>query len=79
MQSIILICLNTYCLNPPIVRIPEGKWYCPFGVAGISMIDVSEYTHVIAQHQGKKKNLAARAPKVDSSMIYMAELRSTVG
>ncbi|WJZ95194.1 hypothetical protein VitviT2T_013982 [Vitis vinifera] len=26
-------CLNTYCLNPPIVRIPEGKRYCPFGVA----------------------------------------------
>ena len=38
------------------------------------MIDASEYTHVIVQHQGKKKkNLAARAPKVDSSMIYVVE------
>uniref|UniRef100_F6HV03 Methyl-CpG-binding domain-containing protein 9 n=1 Tax=Vitis vinifera TaxID=29760 RepID=F6HV03_VITVI len=44
---------HTYCLNPPLARIPEGNWYCPSCVAGISMVDVSEHTHVIAQRQGK--------------------------
>ncbi|RAL40017.1 hypothetical protein DM860_008157 [Cuscuta australis] len=24
---------HTYCLNPPLVRIPEGNWYCPSCVA----------------------------------------------
>ncbi|KAL8157111.1 methyl-CpG-binding domain-containing protein 9-like isoform X2 [Apium graveolens] len=29
---------HTYCLNPPLVRIPEGNWYCPSCIArkGIS-------------------------------------------
>ncbi|XP_062223837.1 methyl-CpG-binding domain-containing protein 9-like [Phragmites australis] len=25
---------HTYCLNPPLARIPEGNWYCPSCVAG---------------------------------------------
>lgn len=25
---------HTYCLNPPLVRIPEGNWYCPSCIAG---------------------------------------------
>lgn len=25
---------HTYCLNPPLVRIPEGNWYCPSCVTG---------------------------------------------
>ncbi|KAF5935060.1 hypothetical protein HYC85_026189 [Camellia sinensis] len=27
---------HTYCLNPPLARIPEGNWYCPSCVAGKS-------------------------------------------
>lgn len=44
---------HTYCLNPPLARIPEGNWYCPSCVAGISMVDVSEHNHVIVQRHGK--------------------------
>ena len=25
---------HTYCLSPPLARIPEGNWYCPSCVAG---------------------------------------------
>ncbi|KAJ4830037.1 hypothetical protein Tsubulata_027695 [Turnera subulata] len=25
---------HTYCLNPPLARIPEGNWYCPSCVTG---------------------------------------------
>lgn len=25
---------HTYCLNPPLVKIPEGNWYCPSCIAG---------------------------------------------
>ncbi|KAH9291944.1 hypothetical protein KI387_042866, partial [Taxus chinensis] len=25
---------HTYCLNPPLAKIPEGNWYCPSCVAG---------------------------------------------
>ncbi|GAB2276541.1 hypothetical protein Dimus_011260 [Dionaea muscipula] len=27
---------HTYCLNPPLTRIPEGNWYCPLCVSGAS-------------------------------------------
>eukprot|EP01018_Ginkgo_biloba_P007288 Gb_22434 [translate_table: standard] len=25
---------HTYCLNPPLAKIPEGNWYCPSCIAG---------------------------------------------
>ncbi|KAG8366145.1 hypothetical protein BUALT_Bualt17G0045500 [Buddleja alternifolia] len=28
---------HRYCLNPPLLRIPEGNWYCPSCVAGQSI------------------------------------------
>ncbi|KAI0502436.1 hypothetical protein KFK09_017386 [Dendrobium nobile] len=29
---------HTYCLNPPLARIPEGNWYCPSCVPGQTKI-----------------------------------------
>ncbi|CAN1140195.1 Methyl-CpG-binding domain-containing protein 9 [Linum perenne] len=29
---------HTYCLNPPLARIPEGNWYCPSCVSGVCVI-----------------------------------------
>ncbi|KAH9602977.1 hypothetical protein KSS87_003204 [Heliosperma pusillum] len=29
---------HTYCLNPPLARIPEGNWYCPSCVSGVSVL-----------------------------------------
>ncbi|KAL2335636.1 hypothetical protein Fmac_016849 [Flemingia macrophylla] len=31
---------HTYCLNPPLARIPEGNWYCPSCVDGKSATEV---------------------------------------
>lgn len=46
---------HTYCLNPPLVRIPEGNWYCPSCVVGKRMgQDVSNNVQVIRQRSGKK-------------------------
>ncbi|XP_077237756.1 methyl-CpG-binding domain-containing protein 9-like [Tasmannia lanceolata] len=42
---------HTYCLNPPLARIPEGNWYCPSCVAGQSRgQDASLPTQVINRH-----------------------------
>ncbi|XP_023531672.1 methyl-CpG-binding domain-containing protein 9-like [Cucurbita pepo subsp. pepo] len=48
---------HTYCLNPPLARIPEGNWYCPSCVMGTRMIDdPSEHTknYIFNLHKGKK-------------------------
>ncbi|PQP92378.1 methyl-CpG-binding domain-containing protein 9 [Prunus yedoensis var. nudiflora] len=39
---------HTYCLNPPLARIPEGNWYCPSCVVSKQMLqDASEHHQVI--------------------------------
>jgi hypothetical protein len=46
---------HTYCLNPPLARIPEGNWYCPSCVVGKRIIqDASERIQVIGQRRSKK-------------------------
>lgn len=46
---------HTYCLNPPLVRIPEGNWYCPSCVAGIRLVpDSSGNTNISGKCLGKK-------------------------
>ena len=45
---------HTYCLDPPLARIPEGNWYCPT-CAGKRMVqDASEHIQVINRRQSKK-------------------------
>lgn len=45
---------HTYCLEPPLVRIPEGNWYCPSCVVRNSMVQgASEHSQVGGQHKGK--------------------------
>ncbi|XP_059649014.1 methyl-CpG-binding domain-containing protein 9-like isoform X2 [Cornus florida] len=46
---------HTYCLNPPLAKIPEGNWYCPSCVAGefISQ-SVPCGTQVISQYRKKR-------------------------
>ncbi|GMG99338.1 hypothetical protein Nepgr_001178 [Nepenthes gracilis] len=44
---------HTYCLNPPLARIPEGNWYCPSCVPGA--IEGALKGHlVLGQRRGKK-------------------------
>ncbi|XP_019442587.1 PREDICTED: methyl-CpG-binding domain-containing protein 9-like isoform X2 [Lupinus angustifolius] len=46
---------HTYCLNPPLARIPEGNWYCPSCVDGKRAIqDVTERTHIICKRRKKR-------------------------
>ncbi|XVF60333.1 hypothetical protein PTKIN_Ptkin08bG0036600 [Pterospermum kingtungense] len=46
---------HTYCLNPPLARIPEGNWYCPACVVSKRMVqDALEHSHVIIRQRGKK-------------------------
>lgn len=46
---------HTYCLDPPLARIPEGNWYCPSCVMGNRVIqDASEYSQVGSGCKGKK-------------------------
>ncbi|KAJ0960467.1 hypothetical protein J5N97_001673 [Dioscorea zingiberensis] len=51
---------HTYCLNPPLVRIPEGNWYCPSCVSGQDKMQyANQQTHAVRRHL--KKNLAGEA------------------
>lgn len=46
---------HTYCLSPPLARIPEGNWYCPSCVIGKHVAqDASECSKVISHRRGKK-------------------------
>ncbi|CAL9014589.1 unnamed protein product [Prunus brigantina] len=45
---------HTYCLNPPLARIPEGNWYCPSCVVSKQMVqDASEHHQVIRKRRRK--------------------------
>eukprot|EP00257_Ricinus_communis_P015651 XP_015573615.1 methyl-CpG-binding domain-containing protein 9 [Ricinus communis] len=45
---------HTYCLNPPLARIPEGNWYCPSCVSVRMVQEASVSTQVIGQNSCKK-------------------------
>ncbi|KAJ7970868.1 Methyl-CpG-binding domain-containing protein 9 [Quillaja saponaria] len=45
---------HTYCLNPPLARIPEGNWYCPSCVGKHMVQDVPECQQVTGQSRSKK-------------------------
>ncbi|TKY50406.1 Methyl-CpG-binding domain-containing protein 9 [Spatholobus suberectus] len=46
---------HTYCLNPPLARIPEGNWYCPSCVDGKHATqDVTERKQIIGKRRRKK-------------------------
>ncbi|KAL4353295.1 hypothetical protein GQ457_06G041410 [Hibiscus cannabinus] len=45
---------HTYCLNPPLARIPEGNWYCPACVSKRMVQDALQPSHVIIRRRGKK-------------------------
>lgn len=45
---------HTYCLNPPLARIPEGNWYCPSCLAGKRIAQVSSYGMQIRKKRYQK-------------------------
>ncbi|GAB4854778.1 hypothetical protein Ancab_023363 [Ancistrocladus abbreviatus] len=44
---------HTYCLSPPLARIPEGNWYCP-SCARSATKGSSKGTQVLVQRRGRK-------------------------
>ncbi|GAV78749.1 Bromodomain domain-containing protein/PHD domain-containing protein/MBD domain-containing protein/FYRC domain-containing protein [Cephalotus follicularis] len=46
---------HTYCLNPPLARIPEGNWYCPSCVTGCCISQgVLQVPKVINQYRKRR-------------------------
>ncbi|CAL1391877.1 unnamed protein product [Linum trigynum] len=46
---------HTYCLSPPLARIPEGNWYCPSCVSGVCGIQQASQTSHVAGRSRRKK------------------------
>ncbi|GER32251.1 methyl-CPG-binding domain 9 [Striga asiatica] len=61
---------HRYCLNPPLVRIPEGNWYCPSCVAGQSIT----CTAVYANQSRKKKYQGEFTRKFLEELARLAKL-----
>ncbi|XP_042497972.1 methyl-CpG-binding domain-containing protein 9-like isoform X2 [Macadamia integrifolia] len=61
---------HTYCLNPPLARIPEGNWYCPSCVSGqCNNQDVT--TPVISRHR-RKRYQGEDTRILSESLIHLA-------
>ncbi|KAG7981939.1 hypothetical protein I3843_04G023600 [Carya illinoinensis] len=57
---------HTYCLNPPLARIPEGNWYCPSCASKHTIQNASERIQVIDQQS--KRHLG------EVSRVYLEAL-----
>ncbi|XP_044479074.1 methyl-CpG-binding domain-containing protein 9-like [Mangifera indica] len=60
---------HTYCLDPPLARIPGGNWYCPSCVVSNDMLqDLSRSSEVSVRSRGKKH-------KGEVTHVYLEKLR----
>ncbi|KAK9117096.1 hypothetical protein Sjap_016043 [Stephania japonica] len=68
---------HTYCLNPPLARIPEGNWYCPSCVSGLGKTqDMLKGPGLIIRRQRKRyqgEESNAFSEKVNRLAITMEE------
>ncbi|KAL7241003.1 hypothetical protein ACSBR2_006598 [Camellia fascicularis] len=46
---------HTYCLNPPLARIPEGNWYCPSCIAGQFKSQGTSHGTLVSQCRRKRR------------------------
>ncbi|KAK2990841.1 hypothetical protein RJ640_016159 [Escallonia rubra] len=66
---------HTYCLDPPLMRIPEGNWYCPSCVAGRSLSRAGSCgTQIISQFRKKRR----RKEFVHNLLEELAQLVNTM-
>ncbi|KAL3654072.1 hypothetical protein CASFOL_003753 [Castilleja foliolosa] len=65
---------HRYCLNPPLLKIPEGNWYCPSCVTGQSITSSSAYYGSIAIRNRKKKNHGGFTAKFLEELARLAKL-----
>ncbi|KAI3467513.1 hypothetical protein Pfo_024176 [Paulownia fortunei] len=64
---------HRYCLNPPLLKIPEGNWYCPSCVAGQS-IPCSAAYGAVANQCRKKRYLGEFTCKFLEELARLAKL-----
>ncbi|XP_057774595.1 methyl-CpG-binding domain-containing protein 9 isoform X2 [Salvia miltiorrhiza] len=64
---------HRYCLDPPLLRIPEGNWYCPSCVTGQSLPCSTTYGSVSNQHR-RKRNLGELSCKFLEELSRLAKL-----
>lgn len=64
---------HRYCLDPPLLRIPEGNWYCPSCVAGLSIPCSAAYGSVANQCR-KKRNQGEFSCKFLEELARLAKL-----
>lgn len=46
---------HTYCLNPPLIRIPDGNWYCPSCVIAKRMAQEALESYKLVRRQKGRK------------------------
>ncbi|THU58186.1 hypothetical protein C4D60_Mb03t11510 [Musa balbisiana] len=62
---------HTYCLNPPLARIPEGNWYCPSCIRIQSKKqDLDQHTEVTKRHM--KRHLGEEGRAFQEALYQLA-------
>ncbi|XP_043723570.1 methyl-CpG-binding domain-containing protein 9-like [Telopea speciosissima] len=61
---------HTYCLNPPLARIPEGNWYCPSCVSG--QCNTQDASKPVSSRQGRKRYQGEDTCILSESLIHLA-------
>nr|DAD30305.1 TPA_asm: hypothetical protein HUJ06_009156 [Nelumbo nucifera] len=65
---------HTYCLNPPLVRIPEGNWYCPSCLASQCKTQDSSQRAQATSQQRWKRYQGEDTPLFSDTLIHLADL-----
>ncbi|XP_043704341.1 methyl-CpG-binding domain-containing protein 9-like isoform X2 [Telopea speciosissima] len=61
---------HTYCLNPPLARIPEGNWYCPSCVSG--QCNIQDSTKPVISRHRRKRYQGEDTRILSESLIHLA-------
>ncbi|KAG6426408.1 hypothetical protein SASPL_110631 [Salvia splendens] len=64
---------HRYCLDPPLLRIPEGNWYCPSCVSGQPLSCIRTYGS-ISNQQSRKRNLGEFSCKFLGELSRLAKV-----
>nr|GMC62104.1 methyl-CpG-binding domain-containing protein 9 [Ipomoea batatas] len=67
---------HTYCLNPPLARIPSGNWYCPSCVTNKQMVS-DAYTETAVVCPQKKKDHSKLTLAYIEAVAHLATVLET--
>uniref|UniRef100_A0A2N9IQA2 PHD-type domain-containing protein n=1 Tax=Fagus sylvatica TaxID=28930 RepID=A0A2N9IQA2_FAGSY len=67
---------HTYCLNPPVVKIPDGNWYCPSCVTGHGISQgSSQSTEVKFRKKRCQRDFNHRLPRALAHLATTMEMK----